>query len=76
MAIPPRTYPICPECEVVRAENNYCLRENHRPKIESLVLKPITLNLDFIPDLTAVPNFSRNMLFIDQSGIFWSVPMR
>lgn len=43
--------------------------------MESLVLKPMTPNLDSIPDLIAVSNFSRNVALIGYPGIFWSVPM-
>ena len=31
-----------------------CERENHWPKAESLVLKPVTLNLVRMPDVNAV----------------------
>ena len=42
----------------------------------SLVLKPITPNLDLIPNLLAVLTFTRNAILINQSEIFWSAPMR
>ena len=32
-------------------------------------LKPMTLNLDFTPDLTAVLSFPRNVISIDHSEI-------
>lgn len=49
-------------------------RENHRLQMESFVLKPLTLNLDLIPDLIAASTFFRSV--ICQSVIFSAIPMR
>ena len=38
----------------------------------SLVLKPMIPNLDLITDLIAVMTFPRNVILINESGIFWS----
>lgn len=46
--------------------------------MESFVLKPMTLNIDFFffkTNLIIVSTFSRNVVLIDQFEIFWSVPM-
>ena len=42
----------------------------------SPVLKPMITDLDFIPDLTVVLTFPRNVMVIGQSGIFWSAPVK
>lgn len=42
----------------------------------SLVLKPMTPNLDFIPDLIAISVSPRNVHLINQSGIFWPALMK
>ena len=41
----------------------------------SLALKPVTPNLDLIPNLLAVSTFTRNVILMNQSEIFWSTPM-
>lgn len=43
---------------------------------KNLVQKPVIPNLDLIPDLTALSNSPRKIIFINQSGTFWSTPMR
>lgn len=42
----------------------------------SLVLKPVIRNLDLVSDLMAVPTSPRNVILINQFGIFWAAPMR
>ena len=42
----------------------------------SFVLKPMIPNLYLMPNLTAVSVFTRNRILINQSGIFWSAPVR
>ena len=42
----------------------------------SLVLKSMILNLDLIPDLTAVSTSPRKVILVGQSEIFWSALMR
>ena len=42
----------------------------------SCVLKPMILNLDIKPDLITVSTFPRNVILINQFGIFLSAPMR
>ena len=37
----------------------------------SLVLSPTVPNLDLIPNLTTVCTVTRNVILINQSGIFW-----
>lgn len=49
-----------------------CERDNHKPKVESLVLKPMTVNPDLILDLITVSDFSRSVILMSRSGIFWS----
>ena len=46
----------------------YLLRENLRSKMVSSALKPMTPNQGLIHDLT------RNVILVNQSGIFWAVP--
>ena len=55
-----------------------CVKEkNHRLKMASLTLRPMIPNLDLISDLIAVSILPRNvLLLINQSGIFWSAPIR
>lgn len=42
----------------------------------SLALKPMIPNLDLIPKLNTASTFTINVILINESGIFWSVPMR
>ena len=42
----------------------------------SFVLKPMIPNLDLLSDLIVVLTFVRKILFIGQSEIFWSTPVR
>lgn len=59
------------------AENDgRCRKENSRPQMASLVLKSMILNLDLIPDLTAVSTSPRKVILVGQSEIFWSALMR
>ena len=53
-----------------------CQRENHRPQVSSLVLKPVMPNLDSKSDWVAVLTFPRDVTLIDQLEIFWTGPMR
>ena len=41
----------------------------------SLVLKPMTPNLDLISNITAVLTVTRNVILINWSGIFQSAPI-
>lgn len=47
---------------------SFCQKENHRPQMASPVLKPMTL--------IAALNFTRKIILINQSEIFWSTPRR
>ena len=48
-----------------------------RPKMGSLVLNTRITNLQLkTPKLTAVSTFPRNVILINQFGIFWPAPMR
>ena len=49
---------------------DFLLKKNHRPQMVSLVLKPMILNL------MAISTSPRNIILINQSGIFWSIPRR
>ena len=52
------------------------VKRKPQAQMASLVLKPRIPNLDLIPDLIAASTSPRNTRFINQSGIFWSTPMR
>ena len=49
--------------------------KNYRPRMASLGLKPKISSLNFIPHLFAVSTSPENVIFINQSGIFWSAPV-
>lgn len=53
-----------------------CWRENHRLKTVSLVLKPMTPDLDWIPNLITVSPPPGNVIAGHRSGIFCSAPAR
>lgn len=59
-------------CQQIPQCTANCERDNHKPKVESLVLKPMSVNPDLILDLITVSDFSRSVILISQSGIFWS----
>ena len=42
----------------------------------SFVLKPMILNLDIKPDLITVSTFPRNVILINDPGIFWSASVK
>lgn len=57
-------------------KNHTVKEKNHWPEIVSLVPKPMMPSLDLIPYLIAVLTFTRNIILINLSRIFWSEPMR
>ena len=57
-------------------KSNTVKEKNHWPEIMSLVPKPMMPSLDLIPYLIAVLTFTRNIILINLSRIFWSEPMR
>lgn len=51
-------------------KNNTVKEKNHRPKIVSLVPKPMMPRLGLIPYLIAVLTFTRNIILINLPRIF------